>query len=627
MESIVKSFLEGLRPEKRLLLSEWSDKHRYLDRKAAAEPGLYSTARTPYWREPMDMLSTGNPVKKVIIMKGAQVGATEIGLNFIGYVIDLAPGPFLAVMPTDETVKRNSKMRIAPMIEASPRLKSKVKDSRSKDSGNTINQKEFPGGVLILTGANSGVGLRSMPARYLMLDETDGYPMDVDGEGSPIGLAEQRTATFSGNKKILEISTPTIEGQSIIEGDFLTTDQRYYHVPCVHCGCEQILKFPQLKWEPTKYNTVYYECEECNGKIYEISKTEMLSSGRWVAMVPSNTNEFTVGYHLNALYSPDGWKSWTEIAEQWEKAQGDDNKLKLFYNTVLGETWKVKTDAPEWEVLFNRAEDYQYNKPFDEVVFITAGADVQGDRIEVELVGWMPGKRSQQIDFRVLLGDTSKKEVWAELDKVLNEVFIKPDGTELPVRLMAVDSGYNSYYVYDWTKKKGFTRAIAIKGRSELDAYFSPPRSIDIQKHGKKIGKQKVWIVGSGFIKSETYGFLRQSIDPETKIIPDGYCHFPKRDTHYFRGLTAEVLELKRNKKGYIEHVWIKKYERNEPLDCRVYARAAAAVIGMDRWTAARWNQEIKIVATFKKVVEVPEEKIIVKQAKPKIKKKSYWDK
>ena len=619
---LIQGFLDGLRPEPRLTVSEWADLHRILDSKAAAEPGPYRTSRTPYLKEPMDMLSAICPVRTVVFMKAAQVGATELGNNWIGYIIDNAPGPILAVQPTDEMVKRNSKMRIAPMIEASPRLRKKIKPSRSKDSGNTITQKEFPGGVLIMTGANSAVGLRSMPARFIMLDEIDGYPMDVDGEGSPGALAEKRASTFS-NRKILKISTPTIDGQSAIALEFELTDQRYYHVPCPHCGCEQILLFKNLRWQKGKYENVTYVCEHCNEEIEERFKIKMLAAGRWIATASDNANAYSVGYHISALYSPFGNK-WAEIAEEWDKAQGDDNKLKTFCNTILGETWKEKTDAPQWELLYERAADYEFNKPFTEVAFITAGVDVQGDRIEVEIVGWMKGKKSQHIDYRVLPGDTAKDEVWQMLDKLLNETFEREDGALLPIRLMAIDSGYNAAKVYEWTRKYGFARVIPIKGQEALDTFFSPPRAVDTTKHGKKVGKQKVWHVGVNFIKNETYGFLRQTIDPETNLVPDGFCYFPKRDTHYFRGLTAEVMQLIRSTRGYLKYVWVKKYDRNEPLDCRVYARAAAAVIGMDRWNDNRWTQEIQLAETL-----LPKKEIKSKQAqKPKeIKQKSsFWN-
>lgn len=584
-------FIDGLRPEPRLTVSEWADKNRYLDSKASAEPGLYKTNRTPYIKEIADSLSVTSTIKKVVVMKGAQVGLTELGNNWIGYIIACAPGPILAVQPTAAMVERNSKMRIAPMIEASPALRAKIKSARSRDSGNTISQKEFPGGVLIMTSSESAVGLRSMPARYVMADECDAYPMDVDGEGSPMSLMEKRTSTFS-NKKILEISTPTVQGQSIIENDFLLTDQRFYYVPCPHCGCEQQLIFERLRWEAGKYERVVYVCEHCEAEIEEKYKGEMLANGRWVATAPNNATPYVVGYHVSALYSPPGWKSWVEIADEWDKSQGDDNKLKSFYNTVLGLTWKDKTEAPDWERLYERAEDYPLNKVFKEVAIITAGVDVQADRLEIEIVGWMQGRRSQQIDYRVLVGDTLKNEVWLELDKIVGEQFEREDGTFLGIRLLAIDSGYNSAKVYSWSRKFGFNRVVPIKGKENLEQFFAPPRVVDTTKHGKKIGKQKVWHVGVNYIKTETYGFFRQTIDPETKLIPEGYCHFPKREPHYFRGITAEAVQLTRTKKGYMKHVWVKKYERNEPLDCRVYARAASAIVGIDNWKPDRWQRE-----------------------------------
>jgi phage terminase large subunit GpA-like protein len=334
-------------------------------------------------------------------------------------------------------------------------------------------------------------------------------------------------------------------------------------------------------------------------------------------------NPKKIGYHVSALYSPFGWKSWAEIAEEWEKSQGDDPKLKTFYNTVLGETFKEKSDAPQWELLYERGEDYKMNLAFKEVVFITAGADVQADRIEVEIIGWMPGKRSQQIDFRVLMGDTTKSDVWQQLADILSEQWEREDGSLLGLRLMAVDSGYNTQKVYDFAKKYGFTRVVPVKGNEKLDMIFSPPRSVDTTKHGKKVGKIKVWHVGVSHVKSEVYGFLRLSKDPETGLIPNGYCHLPKREPHYFRSLTAEVLQVQRNNRGYIVYVWVKKYERNEALDCRVYGRAAASIIGMDRWTAEQWAaQNAKVIPATKAKDET------ATKAKPvqRVKKKSdYW--
>src|ERR1039457_3844232 len=209
----------GARPGPPLTLSQWAERIRGLSLRGSAEPGPWRTDRTPYLREIMDCLSPSSPVERTVFMKGAQIGGTEAGNNWIGYVIHQAPGPMMAVQPTVEMAKRNSKQRLDPLIEESEVLRELVSDPRSRDSGNTILSKEFPGGVLVMTGANSAVGLRSMAARYLFLDEVDGYPGDVEGEGDPVNLATARTRTFA-RRKIFMCSTPKITGSSRIEAAF-----------------------------------------------------------------------------------------------------------------------------------------------------------------------------------------------------------------------------------------------------------------------------------------------------------------------------------------------------------------------------------------------------------------------
>ena len=581
--NIIKGFFDGLRPEPRLTVSEWSDRYRVLAPTASSEPGDWRTSRTPYLREIMDKLSATDPTQEVVVMKGAQLGFTEAGNNWVGYIIDVAPAPTLMVMPTDDTVKRNSKIRIDPMVEATPRLRERIAPSRSRDSDNTARSKAFPGGVLIMTGANSAVGLRSMPVRYLFLDEVDGYPIDLEGEGSPIDLARARTRTFA-KKKIFIVSTPTVEGKSVVETEFLMSDQRYYNVPCPHCGTMQVLKWSRLRWESGLWHTAKYQCEHCDELIEERYKTTMLESGKWIPSKPENENPNKVGYHINSLYSPFGWYSWAQAAEEWSKAQGDTNKLKTFINTVLGETWKEKGEAPPYMNLYNRREEYTMNKPSKEVCFITAGVDVQKDRLELEIVGWCKGKRTFSIDYRVLSGDTAKPEVWAELSKVVNESWQREDGLVLPLTMMAVDTGYNTTHAYDFCRRYDPTRVIPVKGNDRQQLVVAPPRSVDITRAGKKVGSVGVFQVGVSLLKSELYGWLKQEI-AEDKTIPPGYCHFPEYDLHYFKGLTAEELQYKIDRRGFKVYEWVKKFERNEPLDCRVYARAAAAVVGIDRFT------------------------------------------
>lgn len=607
---LIRGFIDGLKPEPRLSVDKWADQYRYLSPTSSSEPGLWRTSRTPYLREIMERLSSNDICQEVIFMKGAQIGATEMGFNWLGYIIDLVPAPTLIVQPTEETVKRASKMRLDPMIEATPRLREKIKPARSRDSGNTTYQKDFPGGTVVLTGANSAAGLRSMPVRFLMLDECDAYPPDLDGEGSPIDLARRRTSTFA-RKKIFLISTPTIEGASAIEREFQRTSQRYYYVPCPECGTFQRLIWANLQWIKGQPETAKYICEHCAHPIEERHKTQMLADGEWRATVPDNESERVYGYHLNSLYSPFGWYSWGDAAREWEDAQKDTPKLKTFVNTVLGETWKEKGEAPPWENLYNKREQLKLNVPTKEVKFITAGVDVQKDRLELEIVGWCEGKRSYSLDYRSILGDTAQKDAWDKLAVVVGESWQREDGVLLPLRLMAVDTGYNTQHVYEFCRRFDVTKVIPVKGQDKQAIMITPPRSVDVSIEGKKIGEVKVWNVGVSLIKSELYGWLRLNKD-ENGIAPPGYCHFPEYDHHYFKGLTAEQLQFTIDRKGFKKYEWVKKYERNEPLDCRVYARAAANVIGMDRFEKVHWDS----IEKDRQAVDT----------KPTKKRTSFWD-
>jgi hypothetical protein len=297
----------------------------------------------------------------------------------------------MAVAPTVELAKRNSKQRIDPLIEESEVLRERVKERRSRDSGNTVLSKEFPGGVLILTGANSAVGLRSMPARYLFLDEVDGYPGDVEGEGDPILLAERRSATFQ-RRKILLVSTPKTKSLSRIQREFEASDQRRYFVPCPHCRERQTLELENLRWPEGRPREAEYACAHCGALIGERHKTWMLEHGEWRPTVPGDGR--TAGFHLSSLYSPVGWFSWADAAEIYEQAQKTPDLMKGFVNTVLGLPFEEEAEAPEWQRLYERRESYRIGVVPERGLFLTAGVDVQKDRIEIEVVVWGRGKET-----------------------------------------------------------------------------------------------------------------------------------------------------------------------------------------------------------------------------------------
>lgn len=589
---IGQSFWSGIETEPLLTVSEWSDRYRLLSQKASAEPGRWRTSRTPYLKEIMDCLSPSSGVQEVVFIKGAQVGATEAGNNWIGYVIDYAPGPMMSIQPTVAMAERNSKQRISPLIEETPKIRDKVRDSRAAGAGSTVLEKDFPGGRLVMTGANSASGLRSMPARYLFMDEVDAYPGDVDGEGDPIELAKARCRTFS-RRKIFLVSTPTIDGRSAISRAYDASDKRRYHVPCPHCGEFQHLKWAQVKWPKGEPEKAHYICEHCEKPIEEQHKTKMLAAGEWRAENPGVSLGKVAGFHLNSLYSPVGWFSWGDAAKAWERAAGNTQLLKSFVNTVLGETWKEKGEAPEWERLYHRREQYKMGTVPLGGVFLTAGADVQKDRIELEIVAWGRNRESWSVNYLVLPGDTATDVPWNALDQVLNEHFEKEgSGGDLPIKALCIDTGFQTQQVYTWARRHPMSRVFPIKGRDDLQSVVGQPKSVDITLAGKRIRRGvKLWPVGVSVIKSELYSWLRlQKPTNPTESYPPGFMHFPEYGEDYFLMLTAEQL-VSKTVKGFIHYEWQKIRDRNEALDCRAYARAAASIVGIDRYTDRHWNQ------------------------------------
>jgi phage terminase large subunit GpA-like protein len=595
---LLQAWRDGLRPDPLLTVSEWADQHRVLSSRASAEPGRYRTSRTPYLREIMDCLSPSHPCRRVVFMKGAQVGATEAGNNFLGFIIHHAPGPVLAVQPTVEMAKRNSRQRIDTLIDESPILRERVKPARSRDAGNTMLSKDFPGGTLVMTGANSAVGLRSMPARYLFLDEVDAYPASADEEGDPVALACARMATFAHRAKAFLVSTPTIRGMSRIEREYEASDQRRFFVPCPHCGEMQWLKFDRLKWDKGQPGSVRYVCESCDQPITESAKAGMLAAGVWRATAVAE-DPGTVGFHISALYSPPGWQSWESIARMWEAAQGNDDALRVFRNTVLGETWVESGEAPDWQRLYDRRESWANGAVPAGGLFLTAGADVQKDRVEIDVWAWGRNLESWLVDHVVIDGGPEHAETWAALERVLGQTWTHASGAAIKIARLAIDSGYESSAVYTWGRRMGVGQVSPIKGVEGFNrsSPVSGPTLVDATEGGKKVRRgARLWTVAVSTFKTETYRFLRLERPTDEDLaegvrFPAGTVHLPSwADSEWCKQFVAEQLVTVKNRRGFTKLEWQKLRERNEALDCRVYARAAAWIAGSDRWSEAKWR-------------------------------------
>lgn len=597
-EELWQSWRDGLTPDPLLTVSEWADKHRFLSPRASAEPGRYRTDRTPYMRAIMDALSPSHPARRIVFMKAAQVGATEAGNNWIGYVIHHAPGPMLSVQPTVELAKRFSRQRIEPLIAESPALRERVKPARSRDAGNTVLSKEFPAGLLVITGANSAVGLRSMPARYLFLDEVDAYPSSADEEGDPVALAEARTRTFSWRSKVFLASTPTIHGVSRIEREFEASDQRRFFVPCPHCQHRQWLRFERLRWEKGKPDTAHYQCEACDGAVEEHHKIEMLHAGDWRPTAEA-ADPSTIGFHLSALYSPVGWMSWAMIARMWEASLATDEAKRSFKNGVLGETWIETGEAPDWQRLYERREDWQIGTVPSGGLFLTAGADVQKDRIEVSVWAWGRGLTSWFVDHIVIDGGPEHAETWGQLSGLLDRTWPHAHGTRLGLAKLGIDSGYESPAVYAWARSAGHAQVAPLKGVEGFNraAPVVGPSFVDVTEAGRKLRRgARLWTVAVATFKSETYRHLRLMRPTDEEIAegaqyPAGFVHLPRGlEAEWVKQLVAEQLMSVKTRRGFQRLEWQKLRERNEVLDCRVYARAAAWIAGADRWTDEKWR-------------------------------------
>ena len=568
-----ETWRRALAPEQALLVSQWADAHRILP-PTSAEPGLWRTDRVPYLREMMDVLSTGSPYERIVLMKGAQAGGTEVGLNWLAYLVAHAPGIALLVMPSLDMARRNTRTRIDPMIDSTPILRELISAPRARDATNTVFAKSFPGGQLVCTGANSAAALRSTPCRYLFLDEIDAYPADVDQEGDPVALAIARTVTFRGRRRIFVVSTPTVAGVSRVEAAYAEGDQRRYEVHCVHCNAAAPIEWRNVRWPGGRRAEAHLVCETCGGIMEERDKPRLLAGGAWRATAPGDGR--TASFHISALCSP--FVTWAEVAVEHGAAMGDPARMQAWQNLMLGEPYEDLAAQPlAVGSLAGRAEGWTAAPSM--VAVVVAGVDTQIDRIEVEILGVGLGDETWSLDYRVLLGDTAQPAVFEQLDALLRARIPRMDGASLPIRAACIDSGGPAALaVYNFVRDKGHCSIWAVKGSSQSGMPPWPRKPSWVNK-----GQVPLYVIGTDAIKDALAARLR------VEQPGPGYCHFPVgRGLAYFEGLLSE-RPLRKFHKGVARRVWTPVGgARNEPLDCRCYAMAAleglrAAALRLDR--------------------------------------------
>lgn len=566
-------------PPSDLTGSEWADKYRVVPPGTSPEPGPWRTSRTPYLREPVDA-ATDRETEIVVMELSSQLGKSESLLNIIGYYADQEPSPQLMLQPTVEMAEAFSKERIEPMFQHSPGLRGKLeegKDGRgtAKKSSTTIRMKHFPGGYLALVGANSPAGLASRPIRVLLCDEVDRY--GETKEGDPLKLAIQRTQNFA-NRKIVLVSTPTIKDSSKIHEWFEKSDQRHFYVTCPHCGARHKLEWANVHWDKDKDGrgdpmTAKMFCPECGAQERGPYKPDpkMLETGVWI---PENPGAAIRGYHCSALYSP--WVNLHDLVEEWLNATHSDDKRGLmeFINLKLGEPFEqYDPEGGDWAGLMDRREPYPSDCLPEGVLCLTAGVDVQRDRIECSVYGWGIGRESWGICHRIFYGRPDDQQTWDQLDGLLSTNFRLKCGAEIPIRAAFIDSGDGMFTneVYRYTRMRERRLIFSIKGRAGMDLPIvgKPTKASTVQA--------MLFTIGVDPCKHRVADHL-------AKVEPGpGYVHFDEDpeagfSENFFRQITAEEWRMTHDS-GKHKWEWVKIRERNEALDCCVYATAAEALI------------------------------------------------
>lgn len=591
--TFARAFVNYTPPEP-LTVSQWAEKHRVLSRESSAEAGPWRNARTPYMVEPMDAF-TDPRVRQIAIVAPSQVGKSELELNMIGYIIDQDPGSTLYIQPNLDDAKKFSKLRIAPMIRDSPRLRRKVSDVKSRDSGNTTLQKSFPGGMLTIVGSQSPSALASTPARYILGDELDRWALSAGTEGDPWSLAEARTTTYY-NAKMAAVSTPTIKGFSKIESLYNEGTQEKWCSQCPDCGEWHCISFDDIKFDfetikagkatTYKVTSVQWCCPSC-GCLH--TETEMRAQpAKWIAQNPEAISHGRRSFWISAFSSP--WRGWEKIVLKFLESRKDPEKLKVFYNTILGELWEDRGDLADEDTMLARREDYGTRKdgtPVDlpeGVLVLTCGVDTQDDRLEYEVLGHGHYGETWGIKKGIIMGDPGDDAPWERLDEVVSHTYRFANGQGLIISKTFVDSGgHKTQSVYKQCRARLQRRVFAIKGQGgDGIPYTKPPSKVKIVVNGQAIGQTWLYSLGVDAGKSEIMSALKvQESGPK-------FCHFPRGedrgyDRAFFTGLLSEKLVLKTDR-GRTRWAWVKLpgHERNEALDCRNYALAAFRVLDPD---------------------------------------------
>lgn len=589
---MIHPWADSALPPPDLTVSEWAERYAVLTAESSSEPGKWRAI--PYQVAMMDACCHER-VERVTILKSARVGYTKVIGHLIGYHIHQDPCSILVVQPTIDDAEGWSKEELMPTIEQTDVLRSLVAPARAKDSGNTILRKRYPGGILHIVGANSARGFRRITVRLVLFDEIDGYPPSAGSEGDQEKLGEKRAET-AWNRKIIKGSTPTEAGISRIGRSWRESSQGHYVLTCPHCRGFHIRRFSQpdkpviIRGVPMPVSHLDFAssswvCPSCGVLIDHGHHRAMIENGYWYGehwdWHPGRGFSFLpafdghIGMHIWAGYSYSPNSTPIKLIREFRSVKDDPEQLKTFVNTVLGEEWVEKGEQLDSDHLQARAEHYPSEVP-DGVAVLTAGVDVQQDRIEIEIVGWGAGEESWSIGYEVLVGDPAQDDVWVELMNLWQHgAWARSDASTMRLSALCVDSGYLPKRAYAFVVKAKSAHVYATKGRA--GAYPVIEQRSARQRRAAKRTK--------GGVSPEMIGVDEGKLILQRRLKitspGPGYCHFPHdRDAEWYRQLTGEKLVTRYPRGGRPVREWIQVAHAVEALDCRVLAYAALLLSG-----------------------------------------------
>ncbi|MFT8890840.1 MAG: phage terminase large subunit family protein [Acetobacter papayae] len=552
-----------------------------MSKETSAQTGRFEA----YAYQPGVMDAVTDPaVEKISVMKSARVGYTKIIDHAIGYYLERDPSPVLVVQPRESDAEDYSKDEIAPMLRDTPVLAAIAPDAKAKSGENTLLSKTMRNGAsLKLVGANSPGGFRRITVRVVIFDEVDGYPVGGAGaEGDQISLGTKRSETF-WNRKVIAGSTPTVAGLSRIEKLYEEGDRRQFHVPCPQCGEKQVLEWGEkgtpygIKWDKDENGkplpeTAYYVCRHNGCIITEADKPDMVAAGEWIASKPFKGH---ASFHIWSGYSLSPNTTWAKLVEEWLEVYKDPLRRQTFINTTLGLPFEDKGDGALNELtLVARVENWEGEVPTG-VVILTAGADTQDDRIEIEIVGWGRNEERWSIAHLIIEGDPEMPQTWDQVDAALQRTWYRADGRPFTLMAACIDSGgHHTQQVYEFCRSRLGRRIWAIKGEAARGGARSPVWPNKRPSARNKASFRPV-IIGVNAAKDVIRARLHLK-QPDPGEASPGYMHFPSdRDVNYFAQLLAE-RSVRRSIRGSIVRVWeVLPGRRNEALDLAVYSYAA----------------------------------------------------